>query len=245
MSEIKLKKKRRWPIIAAIILLLIGCVAVYGYCNGYLNCNKTSSTGETADVQNSKTNDNTDAEQNTNSLIHSSKADDDNVSVSCTENSSEPVKDPTKPERSDDGSSSGNTVTEKKGHWETRYETIPAWDEQVLVKEGWYESVLVKDAWDEEVWDDGAYFGPDMEEVAVCSGCGAVFHDDSINQHLEDHPEHGGWYNDFIAVSAPYWHGTKHIVHHEAKYRQVWHDPEYRTVHHPEETRSYQVWVND
>ena len=79
MSEIKLKKKRRWPIIAAIILLLIGCVAVYGYCNGYLNCNKTSSTGETADVQNSKTNDNTDAEQNTNSLIHSSKADDEKI----------------------------------------------------------------------------------------------------------------------------------------------------------------------
>ncbi len=245
MSEIKLRKKRRWPIILAIILLLIGCIGTYAYRQGYLNHILTGISEEQKDVQNQKTEEDAAADLTAGSLVHNGKTDSENIPVSDTGSSDEPTDYHVKPESPVNDSPSGNTDSEKKGHWETRYEIIPAWDEQVLVKEGWYESVLVKDAWDEDVWDDGAYYGPDMEEVAVCSGCGAVFHDSSINQHLEDHPEHGGWYNDFIAVSEPYWHGTKHTIHHEAEYRQVWHDPEYRTLHHPEETRSYQVWVDD
>ena len=37
MSEIKLKKKRRWPVMVAIVLLLIGGTGAYAYHQGYLD----------------------------------------------------------------------------------------------------------------------------------------------------------------------------------------------------------------
>ena len=37
MSEIKLKKKRRWPVILTIVLLLIGGTGAYAYHQGYLD----------------------------------------------------------------------------------------------------------------------------------------------------------------------------------------------------------------
>lgn len=243
MSEIRLRKKRRWPIIAIFLILLTGIIIYCGYQqddpdkpvadDGIQDMEAQQKTEEDASVVH-KADSIHHKEQytGTDEITNSSDAEKDTAWQEISSGQQN------EPSQKDDNSQS-------KGHWETRYETIPAWDEQIIEKDGWYETVLVREAWDEEVWDDGAYYGADMEEVAICSGCGAVFHDSSINQHLEDHPEHGGWYNDFIAVSEPYWHGTKSIVHHEAEYKQVWHEPEYRTVHHPEETRSYQVWVDD
>lgn len=130
----------------------------------------------------------------------------------------------------------------KKGHWETRTETIPAWDEEVLVAAGYYEQVLVREGWDEEETYCSVY-GQDQTEVYICNTCGAVFYDSSVNTHLSE-AGHAGWHNDYILVGDPYCqeYGTD-IIHHDAVYEKVWHDPVYRTVHHPEETRAYQVWV--
>ena len=147
---------------------------------------------------------------------------------------------------SNSGSHSGNSSSSsgKKGHWETRYETVPAWDEQVLVKEGYYENVLVKDAWDEA--DTYCYaFGQDREMVYVCNTCGGQFSASEIDSHIASHGG-GGWHNDYIDVGEPYCKEYKtDYIHHDAVYDRVWHEPEYKTVHHPEETRSYQVWVDD
>ena len=140
---------------------------------------------------------------------------------------------------------SGNfSSNSSNGHYETRYETIPAYDEEVLVKDGYYESVLVKEAWDEE--DTYCYaFGQDQIEVAVCNTCGESFTDGSINSHLQE-TLHSGWHNEYVLTGDPYCKEYKtDYIHHDAVYDRVWHEPEYKTVHHPEEIRSYEVWVDN
>ena len=139
---------------------------------------------------------------------------------------------------------SNSTTTGSNGRYETRYETIPAYDEEVLVKEGYYETVLVKEAWDEE--DTYCYvFGQDQVEVAVCNTCGESFTDGSINSHLQE-TLHSGWHNEYVLIGDPYCKEYKtDYIHHDAVYDKVWHEPEYKTVHHPEEIRSYEVWVED
>ena len=146
------------------------------------------------------------------------------------------------------GSSSGSSSSQtgKKGHWETRTETIPAWDEQVLVSEGYYERVLVYAAWDEEETYCLA-FGKDVVEVQICNQCGAVFYSrGDANKHIENSETCGGYHNDYIEVGEAHCkeYGTD-IIHHDAVYEQVWHDAVYKTVHHEETTRTYQVWVED
>ena len=242
MSEIKLKKKRRWPIILAIILLLIGSIGAYAYHQGYLDpvlkaCGIRIEGEEQEEAKNEET------VQIPGKPVMDRKEDAADTAVSDPEENEETGKDPQKPEKPDSGSSTGGTDSQKKGHWETRYETIPAWDEQVLVKAGYYESVLVTDAWDEE--DTYCYaYGYDQIEVEVCNTCGAQFQG-GINQHLSE-TGHSGWHNEYVNVGEQHCleYRTEYI-HHDAVYKQVWHDPEYKTVHHPEETRSYQVWVDD
>ena len=148
---------------------------------------------------------------------------------------------------------STSSSDKKTGH----YETIPAYDETMLVKEAYDEqilvrkgectSVLVKDAWDEEVWDPGAWYGSDTVDAKVCNGCGEVFYG-SISEHMSENPDHGGWHNEQIAQGEPYWHGTKSIIHHDAvyetrcepdEYTTVHHEAEYKTIHHEEQ----KVWV--
>ena len=141
-------------------------------------------------------------------------------------------------------SNSNSASNSSNGHYETRYETIPAYDEEVLVKEGYYETVLVKEAWDEE--DTYCYaFGQDQVEVAVCNTCGESFADGSINSHLQE-TLHSGWHNEYVLTGDPYCKEYRtDYIHHDAVYDKVWHEPEYKTVHHPEEIRSYEVWVDD
>ena len=242
MSEIKLKKKKKWPVIAVIILLLIGCVGVYGYRQGYLDRILKACSVKQEEEHIDETKEDT-IDQNTDNQVDDITEETEDELLSNTEVTDETDKDTTKPERPDSGSSSGNTGSQKKGHWETRCETIPAWDEEVLIKAGYYESVLVSEAWDEE--DTYCYaYGYDQIEVEVCNTCGAQFQG-GINQHLSE-TGHSGWHNEYKNV------GEQHCleyrtdyIHHDAVYKQVWHDPEYKTVHHPEETRSYQVWVED
>ena len=239
MSEIKLKKKRRWPVILAIILLLISSIGAYAYHQGYMErilkaCSIKQEVEHTEETEEEV------IDQKIDDLTDNKTEDELLSNTDVTEDTHE---DPIKPEKPDNGTSSGNTGSQKKGHWETRYETIPAWDEQVLVKAGYYETVKVSDAWDEE--DTYCYaYGYDQIEVEVCNTCGAQFQG-GINQHLSE-TGHSGWHNEYKNV------GEQHCleyrtdyIHHDAIYKQVWHDPEYKTVHHPEETRSYQVWVDD
>ena len=242
MSEIKLKKKRRWPIILAIILLLIGSIGIYAYHQGYLDrilkaCSVRQEEEHTEETEEEV------IDQKIDDLADEKTEETEDELLSSTEATEEKGEDSSKPEKPGNDSSSGNTGSQKKGHWETRYETIPAWDEEVLVKAGYYESVKVSDAWDEE--DTYCYaYGYDQIEVEVCNTCGAQFQG-GINQHLSE-TGHSGWHNEYINVGEQHCleYRTEYI-HHDAVYKQVWHDPEYRTVHHPEETRSYQVWVDD
>lgn len=59
---------------------------------------------------------------------------------------------------------------EAEGHYETV--DVPAWDEQVLVKEAWDEKTLVKAAWDETVvdkpaWDEQVVTKPAWDEKVL------------------------------------------------------------------------------
>ncbi len=197
-----------------------------------------------------------DKEESVSGKANTGYTDSENKTISKKENGHQSDK----PEISNDASyevlqssndhSSSNTKT---GH----YETIPAYDEnilirdaydeQILIKKGECHSVLVKDAYDEEVWDSGAWYGSDTAEVKVCNGCGEVFYG-SISDHMSENPEHGGWHNEQVDQGDPYWHGTKSIIHHEAvyetvcepdEYSVVHHEAEYKVVHHDEE----KIWV--
>ena len=130
-------------------------------------------------------------------------------------------------------------------------------DELAIVKDGWYEEALIKDAWDEKilvkkgscteilvseafdteemVYLDGAFYGSDTQEGYVCNGCGIVFFDDGINDHIGS-PEHPGWHNELIAISDPYWHNVEiKTIHHDAVYEMVCEEDEYEIIHHDAE----------
>ena len=95
------------------------------------------------------------------------------------------------------------------------------------------------------VYLEGAFYGPDTQEGYVCNGCGAVFFDDSINDHIGT-PEHPGWHNEMIEVSEPYWHNVEYrTVHHDAVYETRCEPDEYETIHHDAVYRMEMVWVDD
>ncbi len=242
MNEIKLKKKRRWPVILAIVLLLIGGTGAYVYHQGYLDHILEACSIRREEEQTEETKEEVN-DQKADEIVHDKKEETEDEFLSNTEEIQEVHEEPIKPEKPGSDTPPENPGSQKKGHWETRYETIPAWDEQVLVKAGYYESVLVSDAWDEE--DTYCYaFGYDQIEVEVCNTCGAQFQG-GINQHLSE-TGHSGWHNEYRNVGEQHCLEYKtDYIHHDAVYKQVWHDPEYKTVHHPEETRSYQVWIDD
>ena len=107
--------------------------------------------------------------------------------------------------------------------------------------------MLVKEAYDTEemVYLDGAFYGSDMQEVYVCNGCGAVFYDASINDHIGS-PEHPGWHNDYVAINDPYWHNVEYrTVHHDAVYETQCEPDIYETVHHDAVYETQKVWVED
>ena len=225
----------------AVILLLIGSIGAYAYHQGYLDPVLKACGFGVKEEQPEEKKDET--VQKPDKPVTDSKDDAIDNLISDLEENQEINEDPARPERPDSGSSAGGTNSQKKGHWETRYETIPAWDEQVLVKEGWTEKILVKDAWDEE--DTYCYaFGYDQVEVEVCNTCGARFLG-GINQHLSE-TGHSGWHNEYENVGEQHCleYRTEYI-HHDAEYKYVYHEPEYTIVHHPEETISYKVWIED
>lgn len=153
-----------------------------------------------------------------------------------------------KPAKNDSSQKSEKPQTEKAGHYEERQELVKeAYDEKVLVKKGECRDVLVAEAYDSEemVYLDGAFYGPDSQEGYVCNGCGAVFFDASINDHIGS-PEHPGWHNELIETSEPYWHNVEYkTVHHDAVYRTECEEDEYEIIHHDAEYRTGRVWVED
>ena len=144
------------------------------------------------------------------------------------------------------GNTGGNDKPKEQNcHYETRTETIPAWTEQVLVKETWTEKILVKDAWTEESNFCTAY-GQDKRYIYVCHNCGHVSSDgNEANEHGVQ-TGHGSWYQDVeyygdvhcLAYETEY-------INHPAEYSYVNHPAEYKDVYHPEETKTYQVQVCD
>lgn len=141
--------------------------------------------------------------------------------------------------------STGNK--EQNCRYETRTETIPAWTEQVLVKDGWNESVLVTAAWDETV-QECTVMNQDSRHVWVCWHCGGRYYsyDDFINHVYNGGNKCGSFYEDeeyYGEYKCVSWE-TK-TIHHDAVYNNIWHEPEYKTVTHPEETKTYQVEVCD
>ena len=163
------------------------------------------------------------------------------------ESKEDPIK--TKDRKTDDeGQLSSGDSKEKKGHYEERQVLVKdAYDESVLIRKGECTQFLVKDAYDtqETIYLEGAFYGPDTQEGYVCNGCGAVFFDASINDHIGS-PEHPGWHNEMIEISEPYWHNVEYrTVHHEAVYETRCEPDEYETVHHDAVYRTETVWVDD
>lgn len=151
----------------------------------------------------------------------------------------------TKPPASNSGNSSN-----PKGHYEERQVCVQeAYDEKVLVKKGECKSVCVKEAYDsqEMVYLEGAYYGSDMQEVAVCNECGATLNS-SIDEHvLASHPDRPcGYHNDYVPINDPYWHNVEYrTVHHDAVYETQCEPDEYKTVHHDAVYETQMVWVED
>lgn len=132
------------------------------------------------------------------------------------------------------------------GHYETRTEVIPAWDEKVLVKDGYYETVLVKEAYDEKQ-TYCLIFGYDKIHVFICGQCGHQASSyDGINAHFDSSESCGSYSEQDIDTGEAHCLSYgEDIIHHDAVYEKIYHEPEYTTIHHPEEIKEYQVWVND
>jgi len=144
---------------------------------------------------------------------------------------------------SSSGSAAGsNTSSEKTGHYEDQLVCVSqAYDEQVLVKKGACTDVLVQAAYDTEemVYLDGAYYGPDTEEVRWCYICEHVYDD---HCQLEGHPSTFKTVN----LTDPYWHNVEYrTVHHDAVYETRCEPDEYKTVHHDAVYETRRVWVED
>ena len=151
------------------------------------------------------------------------------------------------------GNTSGNTggsgTSGKNGHYEERQVCVQeAWDEQVLVKKGACTDVLVKEAYDTEemVYLDGAFYGPDRQEIMVCNQCGAEFWNGGAAEHIANSETCGGYHNEFRDISEPYWHNVEYrTVHHDAVYETQCEPDEYTTVHHDAIYETQRVWVED
>ena len=139
----------------------------------------------------------------------------------------------------------GSNTKPKNCHYETRTETIPAWTENVLVKEAWTEQILVKEAWTETSNFCTAY-GQDRYEVYVCNGCGYTAPAGSAEFREHKLQCQNSYHNDWV-----YYGETKCLsyettyIDHPAEYKTVNHPAEYKTVEHPAETKTYQVEVCD
>ena len=138
------------------------------------------------------------------------------------------------------GNSSGSSG--KKGHYEERQVCVKeAWDEQVLVKKGACTDVLVQEAYDTEemVYLDGAFYGPDTEEVRWCYICDHAYDD---HCHQEAHPSN----RKTVELTGPYWHNVEYrTVHHDAVYEMKCEPDIYETVHHDAVYETQKVWVED
>lgn len=147
----------------------------------------------------------------------------------------------TKP-NSDTASGNSSSGSEKKGHYEERRVCVQeAYDEQVLVKKGECTSVCVQEAYDTEemVYLDGAFYGPDTEDIRWCYVCDHAFDD---HCQVEGHPSTFKTVN----ITEPYWHNVEYrTVHHDAVYETQCEPDEYTTVHHDAVYETQMVWVED
>ena len=130
-------------------------------------------------------------------------------------------------------------------------ETIPAYDETVVVKEAWTEQVLVKDAWDEEC-TECTVWGYDYEEGYQCQQCG--YFTTSVNEicsHIRwtEGCENYATYSNPISEFKCQNYDT-YTKHHDAEYNYIYHEAETKVVHHDAEVVHHEaqykkVWVED
>ncbi|MBR2787527.1 MAG: hypothetical protein IKD94_00030 [Erysipelotrichaceae bacterium] len=232
-----MKEKKKILIPLLIVLLAAGCFILAGYANS----RSLPETGETEEEKTTQT-----------VAVEERKQE-------KPENKQEPVREKEEPakkesteskatEKADSSSKPAEKQEQvsassesKSGHYETRSELVKeAWDEQV---ETGCTQVCVQEAYDSEevVYLEGAFYGPDMQEVYVCNGCGAIFTDSGIQSHIDNSDTCGGWHNDYVAVSESYWHNVDYrTIHHDAVYETRC---EYKTVHHDAEYKEVKVWV--
>ena len=131
-------------------------------------------------------------------------------------------------------------------------ETIPAYDETVVVKQAWTEQVLVKDAWDEEctectMWDYDYIWGYQCQQCGYFTTSG-----DEICSHIRWSDGCGNYAEARQATSdervcQSYNTYTKH---HDAEYNYIYHEAETKVVHHDAEVVHHEaqykkVWVED
>jgi len=230
-----MKKKKRTK--AILILVLLGILI--GTASFYLNILDTDPANLIVESETKETV----SEDTTPSVKPTDKAKEAEKKEPLIQQ--EPVKTNNTAQEDPREESSDTTEQKKSGHYEERQVLVrEAWDEKILVRKGECRSILVKDAYDEEVWEDGAWYGPDSIEAKVCNGCGEIFYD-SISEHMSEFPEHGGWHNEMIAQGEPYWHGSRTVIHHDAVYETVCEEDEYEIVHHDAEYETVSVWIED
>ena len=155
--------------------------------------------------------------------------------------------------------SSSNPVpsNKKSGHYEMKLvkeaydETIPAYDETVVVKQAWTEKVLVKEAYDEEC-TECTVWGYDYEEGYKCNQCGYFTTSVSeIQYHIRWTDGCGNYqsYSNPISEFKCQNYDT-YTVHHDAEYDYIYHEAETKVVHHDAEVVHHEaqykkVWVED
>ena len=158
---------------------------------------------------------------------------------------------------SKDTSSSNPTPNKKSGHYELKLvkeaydETIPAYDETVVVKDAWTEKVLVKDAWDEEC-EFCTAIGYDKQYTYHCNQCGyETTSGDEICSHIRWSDGCGNYmmYDKDVGEQHCLSYETQ-TVHHDAEYDYIYHEAETKVVHHDAEVVHHEaqykkVWVED
>ncbi|MDO4197991.1 MAG: hypothetical protein Q4D13_03230 [Erysipelotrichaceae bacterium] len=150
-------------------------------------------------------------------------------------------------------------VSSSSGHYETVMvsaaydETVPSYDEQVLVKEAWIEEVLISEAYSEEI-EYCKEYGYDTYFGYICSGCGYTTESiDEMNAHVEaDWNDGCGSYSgqNITYGEAHCLLQDSYTLYHEAVYDYVYHEPEYKTINHPSYVVHHdavykKVWVED
>lgn len=180
---------------------------------------------------------------------NSQKTDSKKTESNSTANTSNNTNNSNNNSGNNSSTNTNSNVGTGKKEQNCRYETIPAWTEQVLVKDGWTEKVLIKDGWTENV-QTCSKLGQESREVYVCWHCGytSASSSDVANHTATCGPKECGPNGD-EGCGASYHNDIEYYgevkcleyitesVYHEPEYQYIYHEPEYKKVEHPAEQK--------